>query len=472
MENPLQLIAKELNLNNLMFGFPLKVDTRDGSVSFPKRTWINFILITLISQITGGIFIFWNQTSPQSFHELMKKYYETAGVDMSTWYILMFSNVTCTMSFFAAFFLGRSKAKAISDIFIKIRDAGDLGTNSLQEPLGRVTKNKMRNHLAVGSITTLASIVIFFFYMYAFTEDFLLEVSDSNHDKVLSYATVVFSVISFFITYLNPITRGISFLSLYMIGCTGECFDTLRESLLLREKEAVEKALSRSSKPPPDGRHGSPAPPPSYEEIVARGKISAQLVGDLNGVLSPMILFLYSIYLSLVTAYSYITLVPLLGGKVQRILGSMSGFSFFLFVLHVFGLYSLCCSGQELEEKRKAARYVVLLLYLTRSYQYLDTHVYRTCRLTLENWLASEQRPGVDTSLWKEAKMLVALLEDNDGAPISPYSAFRINHSGFLGMIATIATYVVVLVQFKVAGRGGQQQQCPETIAQHNDTTL
>ena len=66
---------------------------------------------------------------------------------------------------------------------------------------------------------------------------------------------------------------------------------------------------------------------------------------------------------------------------------------------------------------------------------------------------------AADERLRMEADILVDMLKDgNAGAPISPHSAFRVNHSGFLNMAAVISTYVIVLVQFKVAevqGGGG-----------------
>ena len=288
----------------------------------------------------------------------MKRYREASDVDMSTWYALMFSNVVCLVSFYVAFFVGRSKAKSISDVFAKIKEAGDIRTNNIQAPLGKVTKREMRSYVLMLTFTSLVSLVIFLFYFNAFLQDILLSVADIDQDTCLSWLSLIFSSISFTLTHLNPITRGFSVLSIYMIGCAGECFDRVKEALLLREGQEKKKALSRSAMAPYRGEEGNQRnPPPSYREIVARGRLCDQVVEDLNATLSPLILFMYSIYLFLVTIYSYMTLVPLLIGSVERVLSLMSAFSFFLLLLHTMSLYYLCCSGQELQEKRKAARY-------------------------------------------------------------------------------------------------------------------
>ena len=42
-------------------------------------------------------------------------------------------------------------------------------------------------------------------------------------------------------------------------------------------------------------------------------------------------------------------------------------------------------------------------------------------------------------------------MELQKGKVISPYAFFGVNHSGFLGAMSTIITYVIVLMQFKAS---------------------
>ena len=83
------------------------------------------------------------------------------------------------------------------------------------------------------------------------------------------------------------------------------------------------------------------------------------------------------------------------------------------------------------------------LVYLTNSGYHLETTM-KACahtldRIKLKNWDISE-----------ETQLLKQDLRYHCESPISPFSAFSLSHGTLIGTFATIITYLIVLIQFKV----------------------
>ncbi len=118
--------------------------------------------------------------------------------------------------------------------------------------------------------------------------------------------------------------------------------------------------------------------------------------------------------------------------------------SLFLTAIFLMAFYSLCWAGQQLEDRRDDARFEICNFSNNQ-----DTVYYFSLREALEDAVV-EHRQYMDEET-ASALRLVASRLDAPSAPISPCSAFAVNHSGYLNTIATSITYLIVLAQFKVA---------------------
>lgn len=458
LKNPILVIAKEVNFASGLFGFPLKVDATDGGVSFPKRAWAQVLLMFFLAHANQAATIVWHVLSEESLDEQFERFRQKSGIDASTMILAYLVVFMSNLSFIAAFFLVRAKVPRISSLCARMAEAADFGAgDGGPQVLGIATKRKLKTHVNLALVMSLAATATYFAFSFGIIMDFLLQSADSEDRRYLAWTMLGLSVWSFFLVFLNPHVNSISVLSVYLIGCLSECYDRMRHSLLSKQARLRPSSWTADEEDSQTGKWRVGRSGPSHREILFKGRLLDELLGDLNALLSPLILFLYVFYLSLVTAFSYMALVPVLMSSASGGLLVLAGYSFFLLALYLLGLYFLCVAGQTLEERRAAAR------------------------TALEDWLAEdgeEEEDGDDKVLRKEAEILVQQL-DRVGRAVTPYNAFGVNHSGFVGMVATIATYVVVLVQFKVADNSSSDNGCQvhdadtgaAAAAAANDTT-
>ena len=71
-------------------------------------------------------------------------------------------------------------------------------------------------------------------------------------------------------------------------------------------------------------------------------------------------------------------------------------------------------------------------------------------RKCVYSWKKNQiDNPVVDTTKKEKLDSIYQLLKDNSHSPISPVSAFSLSNRTLLGIIATILTYLIVLIRFK-----------------------
>lgn len=68
------------------------------------------------------------------------------------------------------------------------------------------------------------------------------------------------------------------------------------------------------------------------------------------------------------------------------------------------------------------------------------------------------------------------LLSERLHEPLCPLSYFNLNKSAYLGMVGTVLTYIIVLMQFKVGTLGeqknGDNSVCNATVTSSNNTVI
>ena len=99
-----------------------------------------------------------------------------------------------------------------------------------------------------------------------------------------------------------------------------------------------------------------------------------------------------------------------------------------------------------------AAMYLVRLFSLMNAGQQLSVKV-QQARRTFENKIILEDSKGINEKYKDKSYMLQKRLELYQYvAPISPYSVFGVNNKTFCATLATVVTYIVILIKLRGMG--------------------
>ena len=100
------------------------------------------------------------------------------------------------------------------------------------------------------------------------------------------------------------------------------------------------------------------------------------------------------------------------------------------FILYMGRLYALTTSGHGLGQEMTSLKLIIMSFVSADNYDL-------------------KLKEGPKNNFFRKLDLLICILDNN--APISPYGYFSVNGGSLLSALATIITYLIVLIQFKIS---------------------
>lgn len=170
-------------------------------------------------------------------------------------------------------------------------------------------------------------------------------------------------------------------------------------------------------------------------ELIEIGNGLCGIVDQVNKALGPSILNIYCYRLIILTGATYCTASQLISGGLWSSAISCLICVYFISIdlLCTSRLLAMAWCGQGLQDEMKECG---------KSLENLHSHTYDNFRPVVVDLY---QRARFESKLSNLKTKLLA------NPPIQPCSAFNLTSSNLLATCATILTYLVVLIQFKIA---------------------
>ena len=362
--------------------------------------------------------------------------------DLSLKYITKFTGLS-TMDTYSAIFTGLvSFVMAMFIISGIVRKGKDIrqGWVSLHEGgLPIVDEIKIVSKLKRDFRPLLISFVIALpnaiLYQYFFMRDLYNGYGKSLNVLAWSYVlagpTIIFGM-------FNPLLTGAAVLCHYMMSMLSELFNQVAISLEVSDEEddhlVKQDKLFQVIFNPEEGETDFIKPKLSKqveeEDEDKLKKATEQLQRlceiqlEVNNALNPLLLTLFSMVLILSTLMCY-GFYGILFAKISILRVVMTLQHLFNNIMHFNIVWGLCHTGENLRSSIGNAR------------------------KSMENYVMENNEIFEDESTVKDVLELQRRLDVNN--VFSAYNFFQINHSTVLGLSATVLTYLIVLLQFKVA---------------------
>ncbi len=384
---PLARISAGVNGAHKFLGYPYKVV--DGAMVFSSfKSWA--VIITATALCLGA---------PYAYSvELQRQYQEDswtlvqAKSGQSTLDLLTAASSTALSFAVSIFIICKSKRKTggLNEIFDKLClfDHGSIGVKS---------------HLRIKRLATRFAFAFFAFLLVfitaAFWFNYTLVFKDLGYGHWKHWALFLIGMISPIYFYLNPVLCATSCLLIFVYGCISECYMELFKMV---------KSLPKTDK--------------DAKKIIEYAQGIEHLLKHIKTVLEVDLFVVCGAYLLYLSMHTYSGMCALLDmDRLYKVLiGIISVILDFMFFSVFYALYN---TGQQVEDSRSAAREA------------------------LEDYMVNKQFERGHTK--SSFKMIIRRLRQ--AGPVSPFSAFALNHSGLMSAVTVSLTYWIVLMQFKVS---------------------
>ncbi len=317
----------------------------------------------------------------------------TIGESSLDYLVISFMAVTVTVGLIIMIIIIWRSSDAIADIF---SDLSNL--DQLPETFGQVKARGVVTFMFKG-VALIVSIVggLSLFYSHQMVTVMFGPVKWAlETESILKMTMISLTPVSTVVCFMNPCGLSIIILLLYILGLLDEMFETLGNLLESH---------------------------PNKKIVVNLGFAMCDIVGAANVAIQPLLLFLFVNFLFLLTMHMYSGLSSFFFqssnfGIIQNI------FYLSICTLSFWTLSLLCRHGQLVQDSRAKAKKALGMA------------------------IRSMADCGNDPLLTQ-----MHLLKENLGQPnpIAPYSMFGLNNASFLTTLATIVTYLIVLLQFRGA---------------------
>ncbi len=402
---PLRLIAGHINRAHWLIGLPFMVK-EDRLVLRRASPWLALAMVVAVNT-GGGVALFYSAIRQHGNATAAAAAYEDLAamskLDMLVLQMVSFMSIL-VMVVIAS--LAPRKFERLSRIF---QGFGDLGI----EGLGSGTYATITRLYTMSGVMIALLFVAMAVSSYAFTHSLLFR--HAGYGNPMHWAILVVSALSPFFSFLNPMMYASSILSIYLYGCMTEGFKFLEElargQLGKEDKHEAQEEELRLTR----------------DRMARVGKKLHSLLNYLNAALSAEMLTLCGAYLLCLTTFSYTCLSSFMKKNkgLQLYVASFCVTTFLLSIIFGAVFYALCWVGQSVEDSREKAREA------------------------LEDFLVEWETAGSEEEVRGQLATLASQMEAPD--PVSPFSAFAVNHAGFLNTMTTSFTYLIVFLQFKVA---------------------
>ncbi len=390
---PDKLLVRWVNFLSQYWGVPFQFSPLTGKLIFayssvPKVVCINLAMFACIIMFIALIF---GESGPNDV-QLVATELNYSVLDMVVNQMVFVIAFTGSILIFVSFW---KRAEAVSEVL------DSLGSLKLSPSFGESARNNVMKTAKRLIPVMMVILVIAPIYGYLMVEEAFGPIFPLSDTSGMKLGTIAAFPISILATYFNPNITGLSFLTHYMLGLVVEAFENLEERLGVPRNQGQRKDL---------------------KSAVDLGFDISNILDLANSVLEPFMLIFSGLYLGILTSTLYCASSGMF--RTLSIFKRLEVAAYWCVSLMSFiALASFCSTGQELENKRAKAR------------------------KTLETRLRHADDLGDD--LATEMRLLADTL--GQPHPVCPYSMFGVNNSSFLCTIATIVTYLIVLVQFRLS---------------------
>ena len=407
MPSPLTRVAKRINVANCIFGFPYRV--RDGRLVLSRMSpWIALAVMSAANISMGFMINVSVNQVMRSANISFVDYLDYTGYSKLDVIVFNMINIIGLAVIIVMACSAPRVAEKLDGAFHQLASLGIDG-------LGYQTYERMRrlHDKFIRTAVVVLLLPLFIAWSFIFSYNYLFK--HTGYGNVTAWAIFVLGSVLPFVGFLNPLAFNYTSIAVYLFGCMIEGYTFLKD-LVECDIQDMETFRNRQS-----------ASRTAWKRILQMGQRLNLLQVDLNSTLSTDLLVLCGSFLLYLTIFSYNCLSALLKVDmssvfiaINTVIAALLGLIFFT----VF--YVLCLAGQWLEDKREEAREA------------------------LEDRLVEEAR-DLDEETREQLEVVISKMEEPK--PISPCSAFAVNHAGFLNTMTTSFTYLIVLLQFKTAER-------------------
>ncbi len=383
---PLERISAILNKANLYLGYPYKVE---AGIIVPRRVKPWAILIMFVAFFLGGPTLFMVELQQRLQEEPWEVVKEKSGQsDLDLFTAWTSSAVAFATSIFIIW-TSRKKSALLNEVFGKLRDVG-LATIGFES---RIKIDRLITRLKYALFAFL-----FFFFTACYWLYYIVFFKDLGYGHWGIWVTFVNNLIAPIYYCMNPLLFTNSFLHIFLYSCMSECYEKL--NIMIRTLPRTDKNTQR---------------------IIKCAHELEQLLQEITVTCGDEILIACGAYLLYLSMHTYSFMCALLDlNKLYRVLmGIVSAIADTMFISAFYTLYN---TGQQVEDARAKAA------------------------VTLEDFIMHGNIKTADVKTVLER--LLKRLEHPK--PVSPCSAFPLNHSGLMSAITASVTYLIVLMQFKV----------------------
>ncbi len=328
---------------------------------------------------------------------LAKTKIEPSNISMGA-YVLTGSLSMLTMDLL--FVLSGGIARRLSKVFGQLADIA----KEHNHRLGRQSLADYMGYQVAALVLVAISLTVYALQGDTMYPAFVAPYVDNLAARVLN---IIWFALSQFFLFWAPPMLGLESMLGYVLECCGESFVIVTD-LARRHAEATKS------------RRGEGA-----FKCLDLGFRVAGIVGDTNKAVSTILVFNLGLILIIISANLFclldLFLEPWNNLKILFLLRHLAENAIYILSLSV-----MCYCGQRLENRQLEAKRA--LEDLSRS-------------------LSHDLRRNLQTE--RDIAVLVSRL--SEPAPISPHSFVTVNHRGFLGIMSTAVTYLIVLLQFKTS---------------------
>ena len=397
---PLCRIRRLISILNYVALFPFVIDGGTGTLRLSRFVVLKMFLVLFItlSHYVGEIIAvcIWKEggCSVDSFSGNLgnsgKDRIVISKLSFAA-YVIMTTASLISMELF--YLVSFSMAKPFSDIFLQLEDFAERH----HATLGRVT---VRSYLKLIIVLSMMLLLVGVLYPIQADHFYFMFFEPACSSTLLRVSSIIIHFASAFMSSWTPPLFGVFMFFIYMVECAGECYDITAFSA--RSGKAI------------------------FCETLRMGYSVTKIVEDINTAFSSVLVIIYSLVLVITVANIY-NLIDIFFNPWHRLKAIMFVRHLSENVGYVTSLAITSHCGQRLENRRSEARRA--LEDMGRRWEF-----------------AKREEEGEHDS---NMELDVLLSRMGSPGPISPHHFFAINHAGFLAMVASIVTYIIVLVQFK-----------------------
>ncbi len=404
MTVPGKIVVRWVNLFSRYYGFPYKFSAGTGRLVFAPSAVFKLMLSLVVINLPAIMFILLVEARGEisDFGAVQKR----IGYTSMDTIITFLANIIISVTAIVILILFWRKAEDVSEVICRL---GKLDFPPTAEFETRSVKFLTRQILCMLSLVSVTCVVITI-YGYVFAVETVGPViSDDPKVTLISVLNVASMPMMIIAAYVNPTISGLIMLVSFILALLAESLEILGE--LLATSPITQVAVVSNQQP-------KEKPKQLLKSVVDLGFDICDIVDSANLALESILLVLFTLFLTLLICLSYNTLTNFFYEFTYYKVWQTTIYVM-ISITSYKSLSFLCQCGQLVEDNMAKAR------------------------KALVQRLRDMRHPGLAEHMGLLSKTL------NMPGPISPYSMFSVNNSSLLAALATIVTYLIVLIQFK-----------------------